>query len=174
MEKFFGRGGIEALGIRDADHLLKGLIPRNFVVRYPESTFDGEREWGFYHHLLHTVTYESLLRRERTRLHHSAGKWLETQARGADRLDEFAGLLAEHAEKAGDYSRAADYYLQAGAHAIMQGASPEAVAHFQRSLELLPPIEGEKRWQALINLVDLILSVSQSSGVITTFNEVIG
>ncbi|HEV8339344.1 MAG TPA: adenylate/guanylate cyclase domain-containing protein [bacterium] len=145
----FWAGGLEALGVPHPDAMLRPLQPRGFVDPQPESSFEGDTEWSFHHTLLRDVTYESVLRRERTALHKAAAGWLEEQARRAGRLDEFAGLLGEHAERAGEMSGAADWYLQAGERAKGRGASAEARKFFDRALELLPPIDKERRWRAL-------------------------
>jgi len=145
----FWAGGLEALGARHPDAMLRPLQPRGFVDRQPESSFEGETEWSFHHTLLRDVTYESVLRRERTALHKAAAGWLEEQARRAGRLDEFAGLLGEHAERAGEMSAAADWYLQAGERAKGRGATAEARRFFDRALELLPPVDRERRWRGL-------------------------
>ncbi len=145
--RHFWTGGVEALGA-PADTLGK-LAPRGFVEAQPESAFEGDTEWSFRHSLLREVTYESVLKRERAALHKVAADWLELQARRAGRLDEFAGLLAEHCERAGELSAAADWYLKAGRRAMMQGAPREAKGFYTRALDLLPPVDSERRWQAL-------------------------
>ncbi len=146
----FWAGGVEALGVRRSAEVLGHLQPRGLVQVQPESSFEGETEWSFPQTLMREVTYESVLKRERAALHKAAAKWLEEQARAAGRLDEFAGLLGEHAERAGDMSAAADCYLRAGDRAKTQGAPLEAEKFFDRALELLPPIERERRWKALL------------------------
>jgi len=145
----FWAGGLEALGVRHPDAMLRPLQPRGFVDPQPESSFEGDTEWSFHHTLLRDVTYESVLRRERAALHKAAAGWLEEQARRAGRLDEFAGLLGEHTERAGEMSGAADWYLQAGERAKERGATAEARRFFDRALELLPPVDKERRWRAL-------------------------
>jgi tetratricopeptide (TPR) repeat protein len=129
---------------------LERLQPRGFVQLQPESSLEGETEWSFSQTLLREVTYETVLKRERAALHKAAAAWLEEQARRAGRLDEFAGLLGEHAERASELSAAADWYMRAGGRAKEQGAAREAHKFFSRALELLPPIERERRWQALL------------------------
>ncbi len=83
-------------------------------------------------------------------MHKSAAGWLETQARQADRLNEFAGVLAEHAWRAGEQVAAADWYQLAGEQARALGATREAKSHFDRALELIPPDDRERRWRTLL------------------------
>jgi class 3 adenylate cyclase/tetratricopeptide (TPR) repeat protein len=146
----FWTGGIQHLGARASGEVLTVLQPRGFVVAQPESSFAGEQEWSFHHNLLRDVTYESVLKRERARLHQKAAEWLEQQARQAGRLDEFVGLRGEQAERAGDLPAAADWFLRAGEHASSQGATGAARDYFDRALALLPPVEREQRWRALV------------------------
>lgn len=152
----FWESGLEALGVPAGAHILRQLQPRNFVAPQPESSLAGEREWSFHHHLLHEVTYESVLKRERRRLHKTAAEWLEAQARQANRLDEFAGLLAEHAERAGETNAAVGWYLRAGERAKAQGATHEARRFFERALELAPSEDRERRWRALLGRSDAL------------------
>ncbi len=146
----FWAGGVEALGVPGSAETLGHLQPRGFVEAQPESAFEGDTEWSFPHNLLQEVTYESVLKRERAALHKDAAGWLERQARQAGRLDEFAGLLGEHYERAGELSVAVDWYIRAGKRALGQGAAREAKDFFTKALELLPPVDRERRWQALI------------------------
>jgi tetratricopeptide (TPR) repeat protein len=136
--------------------MLHPLQPRGFVEVQPESSFEGETEWSFHHGLLRDVTYESVLKRERAALHRAAAAWLQEQARRAGRLDEFAGLLGEHAERAGEMAAAADWYLQAGERAKAQGATAEARRFYDRALELLPPVDRDRRWRALLGRQEIL------------------
>ncbi len=146
----FWTGGVEALGVRESVQVFAHLQPRGFVHLQPESSFEGETEWSFYHNLLRDVTYESVLKRERVALHQKAAQWLEEQARRAGRVDEFAGLIGEHCERGGDLSAAAEWYIRAGESAQASSALAEARKFFDRALELLPPIDRERRWRALL------------------------
>lgn len=146
----FWTGGVEALGVPAGDETLGHLQPRGFVEVQPESAFQGDTEWSFHQSLLQEVTYESVLKRERAALHKVAAGWMERQARQAGRLDEFAGLLGKHCERAGDLSAAADWYLRAGKRAMGQGAPREAKGFYTQALDLLPPVDRERRWKALV------------------------
>ena len=154
--RHFWEGGLEALGVRAGAGILKRLRPRNFVDEQPESSLADEREWSFHHNLLYETTYESVLKRERKALHKAAAAWLEAHARGAGRLDEFAGLLAEHAERAGEPIAAADWYTRAGERAAALGATHEARRFFDHALEHLPPGDQERRWSAWLGRHDAL------------------
>ncbi|MGB8647216.1 MAG: adenylate/guanylate cyclase domain-containing protein [Anaerolineae bacterium] len=146
----FWEGGLAAMGLQDIPDLLAPLQPRGLVAPAPTSFFRDEREWHFRHALLHDVTYESVLRRERPQLHRVVARWLEKQAREAGRLDEFAGQIAEHAERAGDAGAAGEWYLRAGEFARASSAPVEARRFMDRALELLPTADHERRWRALL------------------------
>ncbi|MHA2429232.1 MAG: tetratricopeptide repeat protein, partial [Candidatus Hermodarchaeia archaeon] len=114
--------------------------------------FEDEREWRFHHSLMRDVVYESVLKRRRSGLHREAGAWLEMQARKADRVEDLAGIIGEHAERAGKKIAAADWYLRAGKRSRSQGALFEARDFFGRTVELLPTDEHQSRWLALLEL----------------------
>ncbi|CAG0936847.1 Adenylate cyclase 1 [Thermoflexales bacterium] len=156
----FGRnlweGGLAALGLPDSAAALKRLQPRGFVDAQPESSLAGEKEWSFHHALQQEVAYESVLKRMRRELHKTAAIWLENQARQAGRLDEFAGILADHFDRAGEKLAAADWYLRTGVRSHAQGAFLEARSSFERALELVPPSDHPRRWQAWLGRNDAV------------------
>jgi class 3 adenylate cyclase/tetratricopeptide (TPR) repeat protein len=149
-------GGLAALGLPDCAPTLKRLQPRGFVEAQPESSLAGEKEWSFHHNLLQAAAYESVLKRTRRELHKSAAIWLEAQVKKAGRLDEFVGILADHLDRAGDKTAAADWYLRAGARSHFQGAFLEARLSFERVLELVPPSDHARRWQAWLGRNDVV------------------
>jgi class 3 adenylate cyclase/predicted ATPase len=159
----FWEGGLEALGTPDCAPTLTRLQPRGFIELQPESALAGEREWSFHHNLLREATYESVLKRDRRELHKEAAAWLEKQARHAGRLDEFVGILAEHAERAGQAAAAIEWYLHAGARARAQGAFLEARASFERALELTPLSDHAQRWQAWLGLNDVVSHLGEAA-----------
>ena len=158
----FWTGGVEALGVPGGADTLGHLQPRGFVQAQPESAFQGDTEWSFHHNLLQEVTYESVLKRERAALHKVAAGWLEKQARQGGRLDEFAGLLGDHCERAGELSAAADWYLLAGRNTFKQGAPRQARDFYTRALELLPPVDRERRWQALLGREEALAELGEA------------
>ncbi len=154
--RIFWTEGVAALGARDAATALASLQPRGFVVPQPQASLQGETEWSFYHALLRDVAYESILRRERATLHQTAARWLEDQAERANRLDEFAGLLAQHWEQANRTDLAAQWYVRAGESALAQGAPREARTFMDCAMGLLPPAETDLRWRALAGRVEAL------------------
>lgn len=157
----FGRsfwdGGLIALDLQSSDEMIGDLEQRGFIKEQPVSTFAGQREWSFHHDLMRVVAYESILKRTRSDLHGAAGVWLESQASVTGRLDEFAGRIGAHSELAGNSDAAVDWFMRAGESAGLQGAIIEARDFFNRTLELLPQTDRERRWNVLV-LRDGVLS----------------
>jgi class 3 adenylate cyclase/tetratricopeptide (TPR) repeat protein len=154
--RIFWTGGLEDLGICPEEEVLEGLQQRGFLELQPVSSFEGQQEWRFHHNLMRDVAYESILKRERPDLHKAAGRWLEKEARGADRLDEFLGILGQHAERAGELDRAADWYMRAGQRALSQSAFLEADQFFERAHELLPRTDLERIWPLFLDWVEVL------------------
>ena len=67
--------------------------------------------------------------------------------------------LADHLDRAGDNSAAADRYLRAGSRAWSQGAYLEARSFFERVLELVPPSDHLRRWQAWLGRNDAVAAL---------------
>jgi len=147
----FWEGGLSSLGTNPSSELLVGLERRGFIETQPVSSFAGKREWRFHHNLMRDVAYENILKKKRPSLHKEAAAWLESQAQLADRLEEFAGVLGDHCERAGELSEAADWYLRAGERAWSQGAVLESKEFYDHTVDLLPPNDRERLWRVLLN-----------------------
>ncbi|HET8568439.1 MAG TPA: adenylate/guanylate cyclase domain-containing protein [Candidatus Limnocylindria bacterium] len=87
-------GGVEGR----ADDVLLEAARRELVAELDERGPGGGRAWTFRHILVRDVAYVSLPKEERSRAHDLFGRWLEAAA-GA-RLDEYADIVAYHAEQA--------------------------------------------------------------------------
>ncbi len=141
--RVFWRGAV--VGVGDADRvpvapddvppLLDRLRDREVVFRREKSAFADDTEFSFKHALLRDVTYDTMLREQRRRLHAAAAHWLEQATAAAGRADEYAVLIAEHLEDAGEGGQAATWYLRAGRAAFAGSA-------FRESLDLLRRAQG--------------------------------
>ncbi|MBN2149775.1 MAG: AAA family ATPase, partial [Anaerolineales bacterium] len=115
-----------------------------------------ELDFTFTHHKIQEVVYQSLPRQRRFHLHARAGAAIETIY--AAELETRAGELAHHFEQAclQDKSlagKAIYYLLQAGQQAVQQSANQEAVAYYQRGLDILhSQPETEQRMQQEVEL----------------------
>ena len=97
-------------------------------------------EYAFRHVLIQEATYESILIKKRIELHRQIGEALEELH--ANRIEEFAPLIAHHFYSAGD-ARSLKYDLIAGEKSARLYANAEAATHFQRALEVARRIKGD-------------------------------
>ncbi len=142
--RVFWKGAVVGLGASDGipvpppdvPALLDGLRSREVVYRRERSAFADDVEYTFKHALLRDVTYDSLLREQRRRLHAAAARWLEQVTTTTGRADEYAVLIAEHLEDAGEVDPAARWYLRAGRAAFGSSAFRESVDLLQRAHRL--------------------------------------
>src|SRR5204863_150682 len=100
------------------------------------STFEGTHEYVFKHHLLHKVTYASVLKHDKRQQHLLIAEWLV--ARSGERASEHSGLIADHFEKAGDAANAIAYLRKAAGEARRSYAVEVALGYFDRALALMP------------------------------------
>ncbi|MBV9813064.1 MAG: hypothetical protein JO326_09930 [Acetobacteraceae bacterium] len=95
----------------------------------------GGRGLTFKHVLIQAVAYSAMVARRRRALHVRVLGALESLH--ADRLDEIADRLGEHAEKGEQHEKAAHYLAVAGRRANAMGAHHTAVMLLDRSLAAL-------------------------------------
>jgi predicted ATPase/class 3 adenylate cyclase len=115
---------------------LEALAEKGLIVRRETSAFSGCREYAFGHALLHEVTYARILKRQRRDDHAQVAAWLIAQSN--ERVDEYAGQIGEHFERAGEGRLAADWYRQATRQAQRAYAPETAIAYYRRILDALP------------------------------------
>ncbi len=144
-----------------APQALPALQRAAFVKARDNSDFEGTPERQFDHHLLHQVTYDTLLKAERKLGHGAAARWLQarTQGRGA----EFLAMTGEHAERAGETALAIDCFEQAGSQAEARFANAAAVAWTRRALGLLGDSEPARRFELLNRLGKIADTVGDRS-----------
>lgn len=118
-------------GIRAA---LQALRARELVFGREESAFAGTQEYIFKHALLREVTYETVLKRLRPLYHAQVAAWLVE--RSGERAGEYAALIAEHWEQAGEMEKASEWYGRAGKQAAEAFAPETAVGYYRKALEL--------------------------------------
>jgi tetratricopeptide (TPR) repeat protein len=92
---------------------------------------EGATGYWFRHEIIRAAVLHQLSRRRQQVLHRRAGQAIEKME------PSNAAALARHFGRAGEASRAAPYALQAGRVAKEVFAHVEALAHFDRALELL-------------------------------------
>ncbi|MGC8959039.1 MAG: ATP-binding protein [Chloroflexia bacterium] len=158
----FWDGLLRSLGGEGEDiaALLENLAAREIILPQERSAFAGTREYAFRHALLREVCYETVLLRERRDVHRRVAEWLEEQA--GRRSGEYAGLIGEHYERAGERERAALWLQRAGEAALRTSAFPEAVAAFERALALVSPTGPERRPEELERQVALSIHLGKA------------
>lgn len=111
---------------------LPALVQRQLVLPRRDASLDGVREYVFQHQILHHVTYDTLLKRDRRELHAKAASWFAglTGARASD----FLGAAAEHYDKAGDGANASEFFTRAAEHAQSRYAHESALGHVAQAL----------------------------------------
>ena len=141
----------------NAPAMLRALEQKAMVQARVESAFAGTREAAFQHHLLHQVTYDTVLKSDRREAHARTAAWLA--ARVGDREAEYLAVTAEHYERAGDQVRALDWYERAAAAAEARYANEAAWTYLQRMLAMPELGDSLRRWKAArrqVNVADLI------------------
>jgi tetratricopeptide (TPR) repeat protein len=136
---------------------LESLFRRGFFYPQEPSTIAGTEEYRFHHGLLRDVAYQALIKSDRQAYHGQAAAWLIGATQEYGRAGEFAPVIAEHYELAGERDLAADWYTQSGTRARNQGAPAQARTFFDRALALLPSDSPSslkapdvaRRWHAL-------------------------
>lgn len=140
-----------------AEAELESLSKRGFIYHQEPSTFEGTEEYRFHHVLLRDVVYQTLLKTDRQAYHGQVAAWLLGTIQMLGRAGEFAPVIAEHYESAGERVLAADWYTQAGTRALNQDAPTQSRIFFDRALALLPTDSPpsldapdlQRRWLAL-------------------------
>ncbi|MDT7780718.1 MAG: hypothetical protein QOC99_3230 [Acidobacteriota bacterium] len=120
--------------------VLESLRGKELIYRREASAFAGSREYIFKHALLRDVTYESVLKRDRREYHRRAADWLARHSGG--RVGEYAGLIAEHYERAQSAEDAAEWYGRAGRQARETYAPETAIRFYRKALGFIPARAG--------------------------------
>jgi predicted ATPase len=110
---------------------LSQLSRREMIFPNPVSAFTASQEYHFKHVLLRQVAYERVLKTARRAYHRRTAEWLVERSR--DRANEFAALIAEHFERAGEAEQAAEWFARAGQAARAAYDMDAAILHFRRA-----------------------------------------
>jgi class 3 adenylate cyclase/tetratricopeptide (TPR) repeat protein len=121
-------------GIAATASALEVVRQREIILRQTRSSFDENVEYTFKHALLRDVAYETVLLRDRQRLHGLVASWIRDHA--GERVAEFAGLIATHHKLAGNLAAAAELLCHAAATALDAGNSSAARRSLDEAFEL--------------------------------------
>lgn len=122
----------------ELEDALERLTGSGLVFRYGEGAGQFYR---FKHALVQDAAYEAILRGRRRPIHQRIADAMEAAL--PQLVDTRPELLAHHLTEAGLPERAIRSWLRAGETATERSANVEAVAHFDRGLELLASLEDE-------------------------------
>ena len=139
-----------ASGELAVDRAIDELVSRAVLER----TSDGDLH--FVHDKIRESVYQDLDPSETAKLHRAVGVAVEELR--PERLEEVAGELAHHWERAGDIERARSLYREAAQHAAKQYAHKEAQRLYRRFLKLLDPPHRDR--------VDVLLEMAGSLGLV--------
>ncbi len=131
------------------DEILSGLRFKEMIFRRDKSVFAGTLEYIFKNAVLREVTYESISKRERRVSHARVAEWLMQITEQSGRSGEYARLVAEHFERAGDSQQASTWYLTAARQAAGRFALADAALCYSRALELAPADDLPARYEIL-------------------------
>ena len=124
-----------------AEQTLPALVRRELVLPRPDAGPGSLRQYAFKQQILHQVTYDTVLKRDRRVAHAAVARWLTAQP-GVHQHE----LIAEHFERAGEPMQAIGHWQLAAEGAADRYANAAALAHAQRALDLLPADAAERRY----------------------------
>jgi class 3 adenylate cyclase/tetratricopeptide (TPR) repeat protein len=145
---------------RSLDDALEQLVSAELIFR---RGMPPDAEYTFKHALVQDAAYSTLLRSRRQQIHARIAATLENQF--PDLAAAQPELLAQHCAEAGLNEKAVGYLLKAGQQAYVRSAMTEAMAQFQKGLDLLPRLPDDRgRQQHELDLqigIGLALHVSK-------------
>lgn len=149
------------LSASDILQALNSLRRKELIFPRVPSAFSGTQEFMFKHSLLQEVTYDTLLKRQRASLHNLTAAWLQRVS--GERQGEYLAQIADHYEKSGDYTQAAESLSLAAERALSLSALVEARNFFQRALNLLEQPDHSVRdvIQMKIGLADACIQLGE-------------
>jgi class 3 adenylate cyclase/tetratricopeptide (TPR) repeat protein len=118
-----------------ADEVDAGLYKLERAGLIKPRALHPEMEFMFKHALIQEVSYGSLLRRERQRVHERIGRTIELLYQ--DRLSEFDETLAIHFQKSIATDKATDYLIRSGTKALRRCALDESDQYFKTAKSML-------------------------------------
>ena len=135
-----------ALGaMENLEPALKSLDKKDFIIAHEDTSFAANEEYRFKHNVVRQVAYAAIA--DPQQQEGEVARW--RVAHSAQRVREYAGLIADHYELAGKYSQAMEYLIRAGKQAAQVGAFSEASTFFERALAIVPDSESRSRRAAL-------------------------
>ncbi|HSR48600.1 MAG TPA: ABC transporter substrate-binding protein, partial [Anaerolineales bacterium] len=143
---------IDALEIGERAQLIEEIHPPG------ERRTRARPRFTFVHALIPHTLAEGISGLRRQRLHRRVGEALEQSA--TEDRDELAGRIGRHFAEAGEWDRAAEYFLRAGDHAQSVYAYREAIAAYEEALGIVRDRkETDREARTLMKLGSLYHSI---------------
>jgi len=149
-------GAVAQVPPHKLDEALEQLVAAELIFRRGTPP---NAEYTFKHALVQDAAYSTLLRSRRKQIHGRIVATLEDQF--ADLAAAQPQLLAQHCAEAGFNQKAVSYLLKAGQQAVVRSAMTEAMALFQKGLDLLPSVPDSRARQQ--HELDLQIGIGQAS-----------
>ena len=132
---------------REPTHeLIRRLRVKDLVVQRRPSSLAEAAEYGFRHVLIRDVAYDSLPKRDRSRLHRDIAGWAELEL--ADRIEEFAELIAGHLSAALAYEE--EFALDDDEDLrLLRGLTKRAALRAARRAAAISQLAAAGRWLKL-------------------------
>jgi class 3 adenylate cyclase/predicted ATPase len=128
----------QAISSQDEETLQSGLAQLVEAELLYQRGRPPRARYIFKHALVQDAAYASLLRSTRQQVHQQIAQVLETQYTGT--VETQPELVAHHYTESDCHQKAAMYWHRAGECASGSSAYVEAVAHFQKGLDVLQPL----------------------------------
>jgi len=145
----------EDLSVDDVIDAIGSLKRKELIFERRPPAFSATREYTFKHSLLHDVTYEILLKRNRVIYHAQVAAWLDSVS--GERRTEYLAQISDHYERGARYSQAAAVLSEAARRALDLSALSEARSFFEHALELQYQIQ-----KSGVDLIGLELGLSET------------
>jgi predicted ATPase/class 3 adenylate cyclase len=127
------------------------LRSKELVYPFEETGAEESSEFIFKNQILHDVTYETVLLRHRPLYHSQAAEGLVEV--GGERINEFAGRVGEHYERAEAWINAAEWYARAGRQAQNTYAPNSAIHYYKKALDFLNKHGGQEHIQLKLDVM---------------------
>jgi serine/threonine protein kinase/tetratricopeptide (TPR) repeat protein len=129
-------------------------------------------EYGFLHDIMRETLYETLEEKRKDELHGRIGEILEELALSHE-IEENAGELSFHFEKAGNLEKALHYSIRAGDENRSIYANQKAIEFYEKALDLMPRVEVERRMETCEKLGDVRDLIGEYQQAIERFKGIL-
>jgi predicted ATPase len=160
---------LQAVATQDEAALQQGLRQLVEVELVYQRGIPPQTTYTFKHALIQDAAYHSLLRSTRQQYHQRIAQVVEAQF--ADLAEAQPELLAHHYSEASLMAQALPYYRLAGTKAVSRSAYREAVALFERALQVMQPLPDSR--DTMTQAIDLRLALRTALRPLGEFGRIL-